>query len=326
MKFAVFSDLHANYYAIRAVGQDAADEMEVPPGNFWCLGDVVGYGPHPSQALRFLRDFVDVSRWVMGNHDAMLADLLLPGDVGKPAFTVRVNKGEGREIAARGLFLRKDEWFKTTNMPLEVIRLNRLALQQTPDEDTFWRAAFVVERARPILFEQDGLACVLVHGAHADPLSRYIYAWNEGILIPRELRYLQEYQKHPAQTVVQFYGHTHVPTFIRARARDGHFEIQAEKIYPHQTLSLEEGAFYLINPGSVGQPRDRDQRASYLVFDSDAHTITFRRVRYDYTRTAADLALGGYPDSLIRRLHTAAAAEKDAPEEWLRHFDEARNR
>jgi predicted phosphodiesterase len=326
MKFALFSDLHANYYAIRAAGQDAAEEMEVPPGNFWCLGDVVGYGPHPAQALRFLRDFVDPARWVMGNHDAMLADLWLPGDPGEPAFTVRVNQGKGHEISARGLFLRADEWFKTTSMPLEVIRLNRLALQQNPDEDAFWRTTFTPERARPLVFEQDGVVCVLVHGAHADPLSRYVYAWNDGILIPRELRHLQEYQTHPTQTVIQFYGHTHVPTFICARLRDGGFEIQAEKIYPNQTFILQEGSFYLINPGSVGQPRDRDQRAAYLVFDSQERTVTFRRVSYDYTLTAADLAKEQYPESLIRRLHTAAAAERDVPEEWLRHFDEARKR
>jgi predicted phosphodiesterase len=326
MKFAVFSDLHANYYAIRAAGLDAAEAMEVPPGNFWCLGDVLGYGPHPAQALRFLRDFVDPAHWVMGNHDAMLADLLLPGDSGKPAFTVRVNKGDGREIRARGLFLREEDWFKTTQMPVEVIRLNRAALEQSPEEDAFWRASFTQERARPLTFEQDGLACILVHGAHADPLSRYIYAWNDGILIPRELRHLKAAQARPDQTVIQFYGHTHVPTFVRARLRNAAFDILAEKTYPNQTLSLEEGAFYLVNPGSVGQPRDRDQRAAYLVFDSEARTITFRRVRYDYTRAAADLAAGNYPESLIRRLHTAAAAEKDAPDEWLKHFDEARTR
>lgn len=326
MKIAIFSDLHANFPAINAVAGDAANEMDVGFRQCWCLGDVVGYGPHPTQALRFLRDFVDPARWVMGNHDAMLADLLLPADPEKPAFTVRVNKGEGREIGARGLFLREDDWFKTTNMPVEVIRLNRAALEQFSEEDAFWRASFTPERARPLAFEQDGLACVLVHGAQADPLSRYIYAWNDGILIPRELERLRKLQTDLAKPVVQFYGHTHVPTFIRARLRNGNFDVHSEKIYPGQSFPLEAGVFYLINPGSVGQPRDRDQRAAYLVFDSEARTITFRRARYDYTLTAADLAAGGYPDSLIRRLHTAAAAEKDAPNEWLQHFDEARKR
>ncbi len=126
--------------------------------------------------------------------------------------------------------------------------------------------------------------------------------------------------------IVQFYGHTHVPTFIRADETEDGFEIYAEKIFPGQTFSLEGDDYYMINPGSVGQPRDRDQRASYIVLDTKEHTVTFRRVKYDYTETAHDLVAGGYPSSLVRRLQTASAAEKETPDEWLEHYDEANKR
>lgn len=329
MKIAILSDIHANFPALDAVASDAANEMEVGYRHCWFLGDVVGYGPHPVQTLGFLRDFVDPEAWVMGNHDAMLADIVLPEEMdvipdSSKLMRVKVNKGEGYEIVGRGKFMKADDWFKTTAMPVTVIFLNRAALMNAPAEDAFWRRKFTSKRAKPLKIQQDGLTCILVHGAHADPLSRYIYAWEKDILIPRELSVLKKLRGQARKPIVQFFGHTHVPTFIRAREIKGEFVIESERILPGREFLLENNYYYLINPGSVGQPRDRDQRASYVVFDSKARTVTFRRVRYDYTETAHDLLVGGYPESLARRLQTAAAAEKETPDEWLEHYDVAR--
>lgn len=328
MRIAVFSDIHANFPALSAVADDAANEMNVGFMQCWSLGDVVGYGPHPVDALLFLRDFVDQEAWVMGNHDAMLADLVLPEDL--PLITesdklihVRINKGEGQEITGRNNFLKEEDWFKTTSMPVDVILLNRAALRENAEADSFWREAFTPARAAPRKIERDGMTFVLVHGSHVDPLSRYIYSWEKNILIPRELKELKEACGVATKPWIQFYGHTHVPTFIRAKDADGEPEIHSEKIFPGQTFSLQEDDYYLINPGSVGQPRDRDLRAAYVVLDTDQHTVTFRRVKYDYTETARDLVAGGYPAGPRRRLQTAAAAEKETPDEWLKHYDEA---
>jgi predicted phosphodiesterase len=330
MKIAILSDIHANFPALDAVASDAANEMEVGFRQCWCLGDVVGYGPHPAQTLGFLRDYVDSKAWVMGNHDAMLADIVLPEEAdsmpdSSKLMRVRVNKGAGREVISRGKFMKADDWFKTTAMPVEVILLNRAALKNAPEEDAFWRKKFTAKRAKPLNIQQNGLTCVLVHGSHADPLSRYVYAWEKDILIPRELAFLKKLRGRTRKPIVQFYGHTHVPTFVRAHEVDGKFEIESERILPGQEFHLENDYTYLINPGSVGQPRDRDQRASYLVFDSKARTVTFRRVGYDYTETAHALLVGGYPESLVRKLQTAAAAEKYTPDDWLAHYDVARS-
>lgn len=329
MKIAILSDMHANYPALDAVAGDAANEMEVGFRHCWCLGDVVGYGPHPAQTLGFLRDFVDPKAWVMGNHDAMLADIVLPEEAdsmpdSSKLMRMKVNKGAGREVVGRGKFMKADDWFKTTAMPVEVILLNRAALKDAPQEDAFWRKKFTAKRAKPLVLQQDGLTCVLVHGSQADSLSRYIYAWETSILIPREIAALKKLRGRTRKPIIQFYGHTHVPTFIRAHEVDGKFEIESERILPGQEFHLENDHYYLVNPGSVGQPRDRDQRASYLVFDSKARIVTFRRVRYDYTKTAHDLLVGGYPEGLARRLQTAAAAEKETPDDWLEHYDTAR--
>ena len=68
------------------------------------------------------------------------------------------------------------------------------------------------------------------------------------------------------------------------------------------TLDLTEGR-WLINPGSVGQPRDGDPRAAWLELDTDAWTATYRRVEYDIDRAAEAIAATELPEHLGRRLY-----------------------
>ena len=58
----------------------------------------------------------------------------------------------------------------------------------------------------------------------------------------------------------------------------------------------------IVNPGSVGQPRDGDPRAAYAIYDAEAHTLTHRRVAYDIERTQVKMASAGLPDALAARL------------------------
>ncbi len=61
---------------------------------------------------------------------------------------------------------------------------------------------------------------------------------------------------------------------------------------------------FLLNPGSVGQPRDGDPRAAYLLLDLDARHASFRRVEYDIARTQSEIREQGLPESLALRLST----------------------
>ena len=67
-------------------------------------------------------------------------------------------------------------------------------------------------------------------------------------------------------------------------------------------LEIHPDTLYLINPGSVGQPRDGDPRAAYAVFDSKQQTIAFRRVNYPIDKTAGEIKAAGLPDALAARL------------------------
>jgi diadenosine tetraphosphatase ApaH/serine/threonine PP2A family protein phosphatase len=65
---------------------------------------------------------------------------------------------------------------------------------------------------------------------------------------------------------------------------------------------MEEGRQYLINPGSVGQPRDHDPRAAYGVYDDGASRYRLKRVAYDIGTTREKILRAGLPPFLARRL------------------------
>ncbi len=67
-------------------------------------------------------------------------------------------------------------------------------------------------------------------------------------------------------------------------------------------LSINEGARYLVNPGSVGQPRDGDWRAGFALFDTDEHRIEYIRTPYDPPKTQEKMRQAHLPASLTRRL------------------------
>ena len=65
---------------------------------------------------------------------------------------------------------------------------------------------------------------------------------------------------------------------------------------------LQSDARYFINPGAVGQPRDRDSRAAFGLFDTDKMTFEFRRVEYDIETTGRKIVEAGLPEELASRL------------------------
>jgi diadenosine tetraphosphatase ApaH/serine/threonine PP2A family protein phosphatase len=94
-----------------------------------------------------------------------------------------------------------------------------------------------------------------------------------------------------------FFGHTHKQGGFRLARR------MTGPLYPDRTLELEPDYSYLVNPGSVGQPRDGDPRAAYAVYSPEERTVEFRRVAYDVDRAAAKIQAAGLPDFLAARLH-----------------------
>lgn len=93
-----------------------------------------------------------------------------------------------------------------------------------------------------------------------------------------------------------FVGHTHVPVLFTLNSHGVSLQVPAV----NQTFTLERRC--IANPGSVGQPRDRDPRASFAIFDDETNTWDYRRVEYDVPAVQARMLAFGLPERHISRL------------------------
>lgn len=217
MRFALVSDIHANWQAwnatlldIRSLGADA----------ILCLGDIVGYGPQPAEVLESVHANADYI--VLGNHDAVIAGKLDP---------------ELFNDTARAVI----EWTQG--------RLGDNAMK------------FL--RQLPLSIDAGDFRCT--HGDFSKPA-----AFNY-ILEPLDALASWQTVPHP----LLFCGHTHEP---------GIFILDADRSMrrePPADFTLLPDRRYLINIGSVGQPRDAEARACYALYDTDTGAIAWRRIPFD---------------------------------------------
>ena len=107
------------------------------------------------------------------------------------------------------------------------------------------------------------------------------------------------------QTRATFFGHTHLQGgFGWDNGRWFGIKPQHGRPEGHSqwTLPIEESRRYLLNPGSVGQPRDGDNRAAYIILDDALNTVTFHREPYDIELAQGRILLAGLPERLAKRL------------------------
>ena len=126
----------------------------------------------------------------------------------------------------------------------------------------------------------------LVHGSPREPIWEYV---TTGAVALANLALLE--------APIGLHGHTHIPV---AWIEDGG---RVELVRAARESSLElRGRRALVNPGSVGQPRDGDARASYAIVDPGAGTVRWHRVAYDIESVQAAMRDAGLPASLSTRL------------------------
>ncbi len=126
----------------------------------------------------------------------------------------------------------------------------------------------------------------LYHGSGRDPIWEYVLS-DEAALATLE---------HAPSPLV-LVGHSHVALRI-VQSGDG----LDGGVAAAGTEIATSGVRALLNPGSVGQPRDGDPRAAYLLLDLDAGRASFRRVEYDVERTQREMREAGLPELLAARL------------------------
>jgi diadenosine tetraphosphatase ApaH/serine/threonine PP2A family protein phosphatase len=153
-----------------------------------------------------------------------------------------------------------------------------------------WTAQVVDGNARAYLaalpeVRRDG-ELTAVHGSPRDPTWEYVTG--PGVAAANLSAF---------DTRLCLHGHTHVPVIFSAD--DGRIEVVPAT--PDAPLRLNAGRA-MVNPGSVGQPRDGNPAASYLVLDTESGTAEFRRVTYDVGRTQRLMGEVGLPARLAERL------------------------
>ncbi|HEY3566900.1 MAG TPA: metallophosphoesterase family protein [Thermoanaerobaculia bacterium] len=102
---------------------------------------------------------------------------------------------------------------------------------------------------------------------------------------------------------VTFFGHTHIPSLFWLEGRL--LGVKALRGTSGRIV-LSPGGRYLINPGSIGQPRDRDPRASYMIYDSKKRVVTWYRIPYAIGEAQTRIRKAGLPNSLADRLAVGA--------------------
>lgn len=185
----------------------------------------------------------------------------------------------------------------------------------------------------------DRVCCGLSSALGFNPVARAAALWTQRTLTPENLAWLRAVPQGPLQpacpgvtcahgsplnedqyilsmrdawaplqqttTPLTFFGHTHLQGGFAQKAHDWQ-ELKPRYSTHDQTesvsLAIAEATRHLINPGSVGQPRDSDWRAAFAVYDSDAATIHYHRVPYDVTTAQGRILMAGLPERLAARL------------------------
>ncbi|MFM7133466.1 MAG: metallophosphoesterase family protein [Planctomycetota bacterium] len=295
MRIAIVSDIHANLAAFEAV---LAQAKSVGYDAMVCLGDVIGYGPDPVECIDLVRQHCEWT--LLGNHD----------------FAAVYEPTHFNPAARDAAFWTRDETVGGAFLMRELARIDGArksgalapaaadAAVAKAHGDQKDRIDFMF-RIAPRQIMLDRYVCV--HGSPAKPVNEYLFP-NEvdqnSYRLERSFRMLTIETKPGTEVRASaIVGHTHTP---------GYFLEESEGLYEWCAFSrglmewtpskdeMPPGLRFILNPGSVGQPRDGDPRASFAILEtSDATSdaadgatpdrFTFHRVEYDIARTQEKL-------------------------------------
>ena len=177
----------------------------------------------------------------------------------------------------------------------------------------------------------DKAACGITDGETFNDIAREAVLWTRGVLTPENHAYLKGLPEGPIETDefmivhgspvdeeeyimgetdaadvfarrrfdVAFFGHSHFACLFAQTAGRARLSMIGRD---HATMPLRQGTRYLVNPGSIGQPRDHNPKASYAIFDPSGRRLEMYRVSYDIEAAQASIEAQGLPAVLASRL------------------------
>ena len=241
-RILVISDIHGNMPALEQVISHAGVVDQV-----WCLGDIIGYGPHPNECVDLIRQ-LNPAISIMGNHDAAAVGLL-----GLSAFNYDA----------------------------------RISSQWTSNVLTLENQNYLLSLPQQIVVNH----ATLVHGTPSNPLWEYM---------------LDSYTAHKNFSLIKtplcFVGHTHIPGIFQLN--HDLLSVNWLRVDSKSPVICSDDAQMIINPGSVGQPRDHDNRASYGILSISKENKTWQnfRVPYDYSAVQTEIFMKRLPHNHGDRL------------------------
>lgn len=294
MRYAILSDVHGNLTALRAVLDDIDTvnrQVGEHVGQIWCLGDIVGYGPQPGECVEVISRRCDIC--VAGNHDM--------------AAIKAIDLDDFSEAAAQSA-----EWTRQRLTPiganyLKVLRpstpIGNFTLTHGSPYDPIWEYLTTPDAAANSFQYFDTLYCAVGH-THLPTI--FIQPIVPGMRYEQApLRNL--YNRKVALTMAIAGGPTRRDLENDEYSSSGrmHAVVPCQRWEPTPGLwQIPPNHRAIINPGSVGQPRDGDARASYVIYDSQ-RGFEFRRVPYNIGETQRKIHELGLPARLAERLATA---------------------
>jgi len=302
-KIAVISDIHSNLEALMAVWDDIRQK---DISFICCCGDILGYGPNPVQTAEFF------TRYLVGNSNGNWAysrnntwqfiqrhwkPWIRAQEVVSVTgnYDVMVSTGEtdtettiAHEPAKSACLWTIDQLSRRHNL-VEIIG----ALEP--------KVSLALRNRNDV---RDTMLC------HGRP-SPYTSIARKDYLDTEEKAVSSFAAMNAWNIFLSFVGHTHVPEIWEVpiplsydpRAMPAEREVtlaidtrirEEEMVhYKARDLTLHKARMYIVNVGSVGQPRDHDPRACYVIYDTETHSIEFRRIEYNTYKTAGKIIMTG---------------------------------
>ena len=265
-KIAIMSDIHANGDALDVVLEKC---REVGVDKYVSLGDIVGYNAEPAECLRRVRE-LPLLAMVRGNHDEYTA----ADDDEVAGFN------ENARIAVlwtrEQLSAEECAWLVRQPYRCPIPGGNATLVHATLDTPENWGYIFDAHHATDNFSYQYTPLCFIGH-SHV-PVAFY----------------KKPFAGENERTVLE------IPEWTNPRLdRSG----QPDFTRPDETVvECRTGFKYLLNVGSIGQPRNHDPRASFAVYDTDQRTVTRYRLPYDIASAQNKILDAGLPERLALRL------------------------
>jgi predicted phosphodiesterase len=308
MRIALLSDIHANSNALESVFSDI-DDNKRKVDQYFCLGDIIGYGPDPVKVIELLAKRVAPLNVISGNHEDLY----------------------------RGL----DEY--SFNVSAKLTMLYEISLINSNPQAIEYLKQISNSESGLVFRKVKNNNFFLSHNGPGKHYDVYHYPWMAESLLPNLMNRFKD-QCHINSNKKKWFlssktknvfltGHTHIPMIcfedrltgkVKSLDTDGIIDIKRD---------CKDSNYIMINPGSVGYSRDGSSLASYVIIDLKKKAIEFHRTRYNIEihiekvasmeKWLADNLPPGYGfgdvdqalASLVQSLGNASIPVK-APENW----------